>query len=493
MSMKPGAATRPRASISRSPPPSKRPTARMRPSRTATSPGKAGRPLPSTIDAPRTTRSAAFRARATMDLLLADPGGRTQARSALPPAARRGRLREARPEREPWCSCTMAAAVDSASLEGAVAGFSGRFSGVFVRPSDPAYEDARRIHNGIFVRRPALIARCLGTADVVAAIRLARDQGLELAVRGGGHSVAGKSACEGGLVVDLSLMKGVHVDPTRRTARAQAGATWGGLNRETELHGLATTGGVVSTTGIAGLTLGGGLGWLMGKHGLAADNLVSAEVVTAAGDVVRASAEENADLFWGLRGGGGNFGVVSWFEYRLHPIGQVTSGIAAHPIERARDLLRFYREFTASAPDELTLHAQLGHAPDGTRLAHLLACHCGTLPEGEAALRPVKRLGSPVLDTLGPAGYAETNTLFDAGFPRGARNYWKSSFLAELGDAAIDALIEHFALCPSPMSALFVEHFHGAAARFAADATAFPKRRECYNLMVISQWLDPED
>ncbi len=383
----------------------------------------------------------------------------------------------------------------SAALEAAVAGLSGCFSGMLVRPGDAVYEDARRIHNGIFLRRPALIARCLGTADVIEAVGLARTHGLELAVRGGGHSVAGKSVCEGGLMLDLSLMKGIHVDPMRRTARAQAGVTWGEFNRETQLHGLATTGGVVSTTGIAGLTLGGGLGWLMGKHGLAADNLISAEVVTAAGDVLHASADENRDLFWGLRGGGGNFGVVSWFEYRLHPIGPVTSGLVCHPIERARDVLHFYRDFSSSVPDELTLHCELGHAPDGsgTPLAAMLACHCGAQAEAEAALRPVKRFGSSVIDTLGPASYADTNTSLDAGFPRGARNYWKSSFLAELDDQVIDALITHFALCPSPMSALFVEHFHGAAARVGVDETAFPHRRESYNLMVVSQWLDPED
>jgi FAD/FMN-containing dehydrogenase len=218
--------------------------------------------------------------------------------------------------------------------------------GAVLTPTDAGYDEVRRIHNGMFVRRPALIARCLGTADVIDAVRFARTHDLELAVRGGGHSVAGKSVCEGGLMLDLSLMKGIFVDPGRGTVRAQGGVTWGEFNRETQLHGLATTGGVVSTTGIAGLTLGGGLGWLMGKHGLAADNLIAAEVVTAAGEVVRASAEENRDLFWGLRGGGGNFGVVSWFEYRLHPVGPVTSGLVAHPIERARDVLRFFREVT---------------------------------------------------------------------------------------------------------------------------------------------------
>ncbi len=368
--------------------------------------------------------------------------------------------------------------------------------GAVLTPTDAGYDEVRRIHNGMFVRRPALIARCLGTADVIDAVRFARTHDLELAVRGGGHSVAGKSVCEGGLMLDLSLMKGIHVDPGHRTVRAQGGVTWGELNRETQLHGLATTGGVVSTTGIAGLTLGGGLGWLMGKHGLAADNLLSAEVVTAAGDVVRASAEGDRDLFWGLRGGGGNFGVVSWFEYRLHPVGPVTSGLAAHPIERVRDVLQFFREVTARAPDELTLNLGLLHAPDGSNLplAAIVGCHCGALAESEAAMRPIKRFGSAVLDTIGPASYVDTNTtIFDSGFPRGARNYWKSSFLAELSDEAIDALIAQFAVCPSPMSVLVLEHFHGAATRVGVSETAFAHRRESYNLLVISQWLDPKD
>jgi FAD/FMN-containing dehydrogenase len=380
--------------------------------------------------------------------------------------------------------------------EAALKGFEASLRGRVLTPADVGYDEARRIHNGMFERRPAVIARCIGTADAVDAIRFARTHDMELAVRGGGHSVAGKSVCEGGLMVDLSLMKGIQVDPVRRTARAQPGVTWGEFNRETQLHGLATTGGVVSTTGIAGLTLGGGLGWLMGKHGLAADNLISAEVVTAAGDVLRASDAEDRDLLWGLRGGGGNFGVVSWFEYRLHPVGPVTSGLVAHPMERAREVLRLFRELTSAAPDEFTLDAGLLHAPDGsgTPLAAIIACHCGSPAEGEAAIQPLKRFGSPLVDTTGPASYVDTNTkIFDPGFPRGARNYWKSSFLAALSDAAIDALIEQFAVCPSPMSGLLLEHFHGAATRVGVAETAFPHRRESFNLLVVSEWLDTKD
>jgi FAD/FMN-containing dehydrogenase len=380
--------------------------------------------------------------------------------------------------------------------EAAVREFRASLRGNVLTPSDPGYDEARRIHNGMFDRRPAVIARCLGTADIVDAVRFARTHDLELAIRAGGHSVAGKSVCEGGLMLDLSPMKGIHVDPRGRTVRAQAGATWGDFNRETQLHGLATTGGVVSTTGIAGLTLGGGLGWLMGKHGLAADNLISAEVVTAEGEVIRASADLDPDLFWGLRGGGGNFGVVSWFEYRLHPVGPVTSGLVGYPIDRARKVLRLFRELTASALDELTLNAALTHAPDGSGmpLAAILGCHCGSLAEGEAAARPIKRFGSPAIDTLGPASYVDTNTkIFDPAFPRGARNYWKSSFLAELSDAAIDALVTQFAVCPSPMSGFLLEHLHGAATRVGARETAFPQRRDSFNCLVVAEWLDPQD
>ena len=365
--------------------------------------------------------------------------------------------------------------------------------GGVLTPADAGHDEVRRLHNGMFLRRPAVIARCLGTVDVVDAVSFALRHELELAVRGGGHGVSGKSVCEGGLMLDLSLMRGIHVDPARRTVRAQGGVTWAEFNRETQLYGLATTGGTVSTTGIAGLTLGGGLGWLMGKHGLACDNLISAEVVTAAGDVVQASAEENADLFWALRGGGGNFGVVSWFQYRLHPVGPVTSGHVAYRMDRARDVLQLFRELTSTAPEELSLHALL-HTPDDLPAAEILGCHCGSVAEGEAATRPIRRLGSPALDAFGPASYVDTNTtIYDAGFPRGARNYWKSSFLAELSDAVIDALIEQFAGCPSPMSGLLLEHIHGAATRVGVGETAFAHRRESYNFLVVSQWLDPKE
>ena len=381
-------------------------------------------------------------------------------------------------------------ALDQASI----ADLSARFSGVLLRPDEPGYDDARKIHNGMIDRRPALIARCLGNADIADAVNFARTRGLSLAVRGGVHNVAGRAVCDDGLMLDLSLMKGIHVDPVRRTARAQGGVTWREFNRETQAHGLATTGGVISTTGIAGLTLGGGLGWLMAKHGLAMDNLLSAELVTASGGIVRASKEENADLFWGLQGGGGNFGAVSWLEYRLHPVGMVTSGLIAHPFDHAREVLRFFREITsAGLPDDLAIFGALLHAPDGTPIAVFIVCHCGPLREAEVALQRIKKFGTPVMDIIGPTTYEATNMMLDAGFPRGALNYWKSNFMAELSDQAIDTLISQFAACPSPMSGLLLEHIHGAATRVGVSETAFPHRREGYNFLVVSEWLNPAD
>src|SRR6516164_7010059 len=314
--------------------------------------------------------------------------------------------------------------------------------------------------------------------------------------RGGeaARCVAGRATVEGGVMIDLARMKGVYVDASRQTVRAQGGVTWAELNRETQLHGLAVTGGVVSTTGIAGLTLGGGIGWLMGKYGLALDNLQSVELVTAEGRVLQTSGEQEPDLFWAVRGGGGNFGIATSFEYQLHPVGPtVMGGLVAHPFERARDLLIFFRDCTSSLPDEHTIFAGLIHAPDGsgTKLAAMLTCHCGTLEAGERAMQLLKQFGSPVLDALGPMPYCQLNGMLDAAYPRGALNYWKSSFLARLSDDAIDTMIESYARCPSPMSQLLIEHFHGAATRVAVGDTAFPLRTEGYNFLVLGQWTEP--
>ena len=371
-----------------------------------------------------------------------------------------------------------------------------QMAGEVITAADASYDAARRVHNGLIDRRPVVIARCRGAADVQAAVRAARERGLEIAVRGGGHNVAGNAVCDGGLVIDLSNMRGVHVDPRGRRARGQGGVTWGDYNRETQLHGLASTGGIVSTTGLAGLTLGGGLGWLMGKLGLAVDNLRAVELVNAQGEVVQASAEENPDLFWALRGGGGNFGVATWFEYDLSPVGPVvTAGLVAYPFAVARDVLRFYRDFTQSLPDELVAFGGLLHAPDGsgTKLAAIVVCHIGPREEANRALDPVKRFGSPVMDVIGPMPYTVVNTLFDAGFPKGAMNYWKSNFLAALSDEAIETMIAQFADCPSPMGAVLLEHFHGAATRVDQAATAFPHRAVGYNLLVLGEWASPSE
>jgi hypothetical protein len=368
------------------------------------------------------------------------------------------------------------------------------FGGLFLQPHEDGYEAARRVHNGLIDKRPALIARCSGVADIIAAIELARKLNLEIAVRGGGHNVAGRATIDGGLMVDLAPMKGVFVDPDARSARAQGGVTWAGFNRETQLHGLATTGGVVSSTGIAGLTLGGGLGWLMSKYGLAVDNLLSVELVTANGELLYASADENADLFWGLRGGGGNFGVAASLEFRLHPVGpMITGGLIAYSFDKARDVLRFFRDLTSSSlPDEMTVFGGLVHAPDGSgaKLAVLAMCHCGPLETAKAAVAPIKSFGSPLLDTIGPRSYSELNGMLDDAYPRGALNYWKSSFLKRLDDDTIGTMIDCFARCPTPMGQLLMEHFHGAATRIPVNATAFPHRSVGYNAVIISEWLD---
>jgi FAD/FMN-containing dehydrogenase len=382
----------------------------------------------------------------------------------------------------------------SSSITEAATGLAATFLGQLLQPGAVGYDEARRVHNGLIDKRPALIARCLGVADVIDAVRLAGNLGLEVAVRGGAHNVGGKATVEGGLMIDLSPMKGIHVDPNRRTVRAQGGVTWAELNRETQLHGLAVTGGVVSTTGIAGLTLGGGLGWLMSKYGLALDSLISVELVTADGEVLHTSLEEHPDLFWAVRGGGGNFGVATSLEYRLHQVGPtITGGLIAYPFDHARDVLRFFRDHTASLPDEQTLFAGLIHAPDGsgTKLAAMVTCHCGPLQDGEVAMRPLKEFGSPVMDALGPMPYSQLNGMLDAAYPKGALNYWKSSFLAQLSDVAIDTMIECFGRCPTPMGQLLLEHFHGAATRIGVSETAFPLRSDGYNFLVLAEWMDP--
>ncbi|HEY5755017.1 MAG TPA: FAD-dependent oxidoreductase, partial [Steroidobacter sp.] len=340
------------------------------------------------------------------------------------------------------------------------------FTGQLLQPADAGYDEWRRVHNGLIDKHPAAIARCHGVADVVAAVQLARTLDLNVAVRGGGHNVAGHATLDRGLLIDLSLMKGVHVDARAATARAQGGVLWKELNRETQVHGLATTGGVVGSTGIAGLTLGGGIGWLMPKYGLALDNLRSADLVMADGAVLRASADENADLFWAIRGGGGNFGIATSLEYNLHKVGPViTGGVVAHPLSSALDVLKFFRDTCAHLPDEMMLVAGLQTAPDGSnaKLVAVVAAHSGPLSDGEAAVGPLKAFGPPVMDALGPIPYCALNNMLDPAFPKGALNYWKAQFLTDLSDEAIHTLVRCFEACPSPMSHIIIEHLHGAA------------------------------
>jgi FAD/FMN-containing dehydrogenase len=373
-----------------------------------------------------------------------------------------------------------------ASLEG--------FTGRLLRPGDEGYEEARRIYNGLIDRKPALVARCRGEADIAAAVRFAREAGLEVGVRGGGHQVAGSCVVDGGVMVDLSSMKGIFVDPKERVARVQPGVSWAELNRETQLHGLAVTGGVISTTGVAGLTLGGGLGWLMPRYGLATDNLLSARVVTADGRTLTASERENADLFWGLRGGGGNFGIVSSFEFRLHPVGPtIHGGLVAHPLDAAEGFLRFYRDFSAGSSDDLMTFAGLVHAPDGSgvKLAACIACHVGPPEQADEDLRPLREFGSPAMVELGPIPYTALNSMLDGGYPTGSLNYWKSGFLGELSDGAIGEMLARFAVCPSPMTAMLLEHFHGEVTRVPVDATAVPHREQSHNFAITSVWTDP--
>jgi FAD/FMN-containing dehydrogenase len=373
----------------------------------------------------------------------------------------------------------------------AVQNFADRLRGRLLRAGDGGYDEARKVWNGMIDRRPALIARCAGAADVIAAVHFAREHRLLVSVKGGGHNITGNAVCEGGLMIDLSAMKGIRIDPAGRTVRAEAGLTWGEYNRETQAFGLASTGGVVSTTGIAGLTLGGGLGWLHGKHGLSCDNLISADIVTANGKFLTVSADENPDLFWGLRGGGGNFGVVTSFQYRLHPVDSVLAGMVVHPIAKAKEVLRFYREFCRGCPDDIVAAAAMMTSADGEQIAVIVAAYVGDLAAGEKAMAPLRKFGPPLADTIAPTSYVALNTLFDEAFPYGGvQRYWKSSFLKELGDDMLDVMIARSAKFLSPMSNVLFFHLHGAASRVDPDDTAFGARDDQWDYDVISQWTD---
>ena len=365
-------------------------------------------------------------------------------------------------------------------------------SGSVLLPGDEGYDDARRVHNGMIDRRPALIVRCRSAADVAAAVRFARAAGVEISVRGGGHNVGGLAVADGAVMIDLAEMKRATVDPEARIVVAQGGMTWGELNAAAAEHGLAVTGGAVSTTGIAGFTLGGGLGWLMGKYGLAADNVVAIELVGAVGEILDVTAESHPDLFWALRGGGGNFGIATTFTYRLHPLTMVTGGLIIHPVDVAPDLMRFYRDAVAALPDDLTVFAAMVHAPDGSgmKLTGFAVCHAGDPEQAQRDLEPFLTWGSPVMTEVGPMPYPVMNTLLDEAYPAGSLNYWLSTFTAGLPDGLIDAMVDRFATVPSTMSGLLLEHFHGAVTRVGVADTAVPHREEGWNLLIPSVWMD---
>jgi FAD/FMN-containing dehydrogenase len=373
--------------------------------------------------------------------------------------------------------------------------------GELVRPGDGPYDEARSVWNGMIDRRPALIARCTGTSDVIAAVGFARSEGLTVAVRGGGHNVAGNATCDGGLVIDLSPMKGVRVDTESRKVRAQGGLTWGELDRETQAFGLATTGGLVTSTGIAGFTLGGGIGWLMRKHGLACDNLISADLVTADGQTVHASETENAELLWGLRGGGGNFGVVTEFEFVLHPVSHVLGGLVAWPAPAARDVLRFWRNWVQDTPDDLCTMAAFLYAPPepfvppevvGMPIFAIACCHLDLEGHAQDDLQPLRDL-DPAVDVIGPMPYMAIQGMFDAGVPRGSRNYWRSAYLDDLTDDAIEAILAHADNVPAPLGQLHVHQMGGAMSRPEAGATAFGNRDARFLMNYIGLWLDPAE
>ena len=363
--------------------------------------------------------------------------------------------------------------------------------GELVVAGDARYDEARRVWNGNVDRRPGLIVRCTGAADVQQAVNFARSLGLLVSIRGGVHSAPGYGTNEGGLVIDLSPMKGIRVDPDARTVSAQGGVLWRELDHETQAYGLATTGGTVSNTGITGLTLGGGLGWLMGKHGLTVDNLISADLVTADGEFRKASAKDNPDLFWALRGGGGNFGVVTSFEYRLHPVTQVLGGMVIYPLDQARDVLRFYRDFCGTLPDEAEAYAALLTAPQGMPVAALILGYNGPIAEGEKVLAPARRFGKPVADVVAPMPYAARQRMLDEpNATHGLQRYWRSAFTEQISDGLIDVMVDGASSFSSPLSALLFFHMHGAATRVSPLATAFAPRRTQWDFDAIGQWAD---
>ena len=383
---------------------------------------------------------------------------------------------------------------DTLLPEAAVEELKQSLRGELLRPSSAGYDEARSIWNAAFDKRPALIVQCAGVSDIISSVNFGRTHGIPVAVRGGGHNVSGSGACDGALMLDMSRMKSVRVNPVSRTAIAEPGVTWAEFDHETQVFGLATNGGICSETGIAGLTLGGGFGWLMRKHGLSLDNLVSVDVVSADGQLKKASVAENEDLFFGIRGAHSNFGVVTSLEYRLHPVGPtVVAGMVLHPLDKAREVLNFYCEFNSKAPNEMSAWAALLTSPDGQPMVAILACYIGPIETGEKVVQPLKEFGPPVADMIQPMPYVKCQSMIDESFPQGRHNYWKSNLLKELNDDAIATLVEGFQEATSPYSSVLIEQLGGAVSRVGKDETAFNHRTAPYDLVIMPMWSDPAE
>lgn len=370
--------------------------------------------------------------------------------------------------------------------------FSSQFSGELLQQGDEGYENARKVWNGMIDKYPALIACCKNNKDVVACVNFARNNKLEIAVKGGGHNVTGNAVCNGGLMIDLSFMRAIRVIPEEKIAYVEAGATWGDFDNAAQVYKLATTGGIISTTGVAGLTLGGGVGWLVRKHGLSCDNLLEVEIVTADGQLLVSNTEDNNELFWGIRGCAPNFGIVTSMKFKLHKVDQLLGGMTIYPQSEAREVLQFYREFMLTAPEELTLYANLTTSPDGFPVIVFACLYSGDLHEGEAVLKPLREFKIPIADLIQPVSYVQMQSMIDAPFPKGNRYYWKSCFLQKLSDEAIDQIISNVQKITSPYSATILEFYGGAASREPIGGTSFPHRQAEFDLVIISNWIDKQ-
>lgn len=395
----------------------------------------------------------------------------------------------------PKISFAQTAGGSSAAVASELDDLAGLLRGDLILPGHDAYDESRKVWNGMIDKHPAAIARCTGAADVMDVVNYARDHNIPVSVRGGGHNVAGKALKDGAITIDLAGMHGIWVDPAKKRARVQGGAKWAAVDRETLALNLVTTGGTVSTTGVGGLTLGGGLGWIMRKHGLSCDNVMSADVVTADGRLLVVNEKKNSDLYWAIRGGGGNFGVVTSFEYKLHDLEPIVGGMAMYPESMLKDMFHFYRDYTSKAPDSVTTAAGVIIGPPGTPVEGqnagvIIVCHKGSASDGERFVKPIKEFGPPAADFIGPTSYPAMQTLFDAGSPPGLRNYWRSNFMTELSDAAIDALVARSDELPPPASMIFIEHLGGAVGRVRAHDTAFSNRDAQYNTSVFGTWVD---